>query len=207
MHKPTTGKQYEVGVKYQPPGRDALFTLSAFDLTQQNVLTQDPLSNKPNAKVQTGEVNSKGVEFEARFSPLKNLNIIGGLSWIDPKVTRSNGADLGKRPITVAKQTASIWADYRLGEGPLAGLTFGGGVRHVGSAFADAANQQKIPSFTVMDAMLRYELRYLDPSLRGATLALNVTNLANKTFFTCNGVNFCNYGPGRTFLATLKYGW
>lgn len=205
--KPTIGKQYEVGVKYQPPGKDALFTLSAFDLTQQNVLTQDPLSNKPNAKVQTGEVNSKGVEFEARFSPLKNLNIIGGLSWIDPEVTRSNGADLGKRPITVAKQTASIWADYRLGEGPLAGLTFGGGVRHVGSAFADGANQQKIPAFTVMDAMLRYELRYLDPSLRGATLALNVTNLANKTFFTCNGVNFCNYGPGRTFLATLKYGW
>lgn len=205
--KPTTGQQYEVGIKYQPPGRDALFTLAAFDLTQQNVLTQDPLSSRPNAKVQTGEVNSRGIELEARIRPMKNLNIISGLSLIEPEVTRSNGTDLGKRPITVAKNTASVWADYRLTDGPLAGLTFGAGVRHVGSAFADGANTQKIPSYTLMDAMLRYELRYLDPSLKGATLALNITNIANKTYFTCNGVNFCNYGQGRTLLATLKYGW
>ena len=205
--KPTTGRQYEVGVKYQPPGQDALFTLSAFDLTQQNVLTQDPRSSLPNARVQTGEIHSRGIELEARFSPAKNLNIISGLSLIDPTITRSNGADLGKRPITVAKNTASVWADYKLPEGALAGWTLGAGVRHVGSAFADPANTQKIPAFTLVDAMLRYDLRYLDPSLRGATLALNITNIADKTFFTCNGVNFCNYGQGRTLQATLKYGW
>jgi iron complex outermembrane receptor protein len=205
--EPTTGRQYEVGIKYQPPGQDALFTLSAFDLTQRNVLTQDPSSVLPNARVQTGEINSRGIELEARFSPLKRLNIISGWSLIDPQVTRSNGSDLGKRPITVAKSTASIWADYQWTDGAWAGWTIGGGVRHVGSAFADPANLQKIPSYTLVDAMLRYDLRYLDASLRGMTLALNLTNLSDKTYFTCNGVNFCNYGQGRTFLATLKYGW
>ncbi|QIL74332.1 TonB-dependent siderophore receptor (plasmid) [Diaphorobacter sp. HDW4B] len=205
--KPTTGKQAEVGIKYQPPGHEALFTLSAFDLTQQNVLTADPTSSLPNARVQTGEVNSRGIELEARFSPARNLNVIAGLSVIDPEVTRSNGADLGKRPITVAKNTATVWADYKFTEGALAGWTAGAGIRHVGSAFADPANQQRIPAYTVMDAMLRYDLQYLAPSMRGAMLSFNVTNMADKTFFTCNGVNFCNYGQGRTFLATLKYGW
>ncbi|QTW19989.1 TonB-dependent siderophore receptor [Comamonas kerstersii] len=205
--KPTTGKQYELGVKYQPPGQDALLTLSVFDLTQQNVLTQDPSSSLPNARVQTGEINSRGVELEARFSPLRGMNIISGLSVIDPEVTRSNGADLGKRPITVAKNTASVWGDYKFADGVMGGWTVGAGVRHVGAAYADPSNTQKIPAYTLMDAMLRYDLRYLDPSLRGMSLALNVTNLADKTYFTCNGVNFCNYGQGRTFLATLKYGW
>lgn len=205
--KPTTGKQLEVGVKYQPVGKDALFTAALFDLTQQNVLTQDPTSTHPMARVQTGEINSRGIELEARFSPAKHLNIIGGASWIDPKVTRSNGTDLGKRPITVAKQTTTLWADYKLTEGALAGWMVGAGVRHVGHAYADTINTQKIPGYTLVDAMLRYDLQHLDSSLRGASLLLNFTNLTNKTYFTCNGVNFCNYGQGRTFLATLKYGW
>ncbi|MDR2327756.1 MAG: TonB-dependent siderophore receptor [Acidovorax sp.] len=205
--KPTTGKQLEVGVKYQPAGKNALFTASVFDLTQQNVLTQDPNSSNPLMRVQTGEVNSRGIELEARFSPIKHLQIISGLSWIDPEVTRSNGTDLGKRPITVAKTTASLWSDYKLTEGAFAGLTVGAGVRHVGHAYADPANTQKIPAYTVLDAMLRYDLRYLDASLRGTTLSLNLSNLTDKTFFTCNGANFCNYGQGRTLLATLKYGW
>lgn len=205
--QPTTGRQYEIGVKYQPPGSQALFSVAAFDLRQHNVLTQDPNSSLPNARVQTGEIQSRGLELEARWSPVKRLNLIGGLSYVDPEVTRSNGADLGKRPITVAKRTASLWADYQLGTGVFAGLTVGAGVRHVGSAFADPANTQVIPAYTVLDAMLRYDLRQLDRSLNGMSLALNLSNLADKTFLTCNGANFCNYGQGRTVLATLKYGW
>lgn len=195
--KPTTGRQVEVGIKYQPPGTQQLYTVAAFDLTQRNVLTRDPNSSLPNAMVQTGEVNSRGVEFEAKFNLARGLNLVGGLSVLDPKITRSNGADLGKRPISVARTTASLWADYRL---PL-GVTLGGGVRHVGSAYADAPNTQRIPAYTVADAMLRY------PLAAGTTLALNVSNLFDKTYFTCNAADFCNYGQGRTFLATLNVQW
>ena len=37
--EPREGKQYEVGVKYQPTGADHLITLAAFDLIQENMLT------------------------------------------------------------------------------------------------------------------------------------------------------------------------
>ena len=195
--KPTTGRQVEVGVKYQPPGTRQLYTLAAFDLTQRNVLTRDPNSSLPNAMVQTGEVNSRGLEFEAKFNLARGLNLVGGFSVLDPKITRSNGVDLNKRPISVARTTASLWADYRLP----AGVTLGGGVRHVGAAYADAANTQRIPAYTVADAMLRYELG------AGTTLALNVSNLFDKTYFTCNAADFCNYGQSRTFLATLNVQW
>src|SRR5690606_33292459 len=40
--EPTKGRQYELGVKYQPPGVNGFVTLSLFDLTQRNVVTVDP---------------------------------------------------------------------------------------------------------------------------------------------------------------------
>jgi iron complex outermembrane receptor protein len=40
--EPTTGRQYEVGVKYQPPETNLVATASLFDLRRQNVLTTDP---------------------------------------------------------------------------------------------------------------------------------------------------------------------
>ena len=40
--KPTTGEGKEIGVKYQAPGSNLLFTAAVFDIKQQNVLTPDP---------------------------------------------------------------------------------------------------------------------------------------------------------------------
>ena len=37
--KPTTGEQYEAGVKYQPIGYNLMFTAAVYDLKQQNVTT------------------------------------------------------------------------------------------------------------------------------------------------------------------------
>src|SRR5262249_52819516 len=55
---PTTGKQEEVGIKYAPNDK-SLYTIAAFDLVQQNVLTVDPdPTHGPTARVQTGEVRS-----------------------------------------------------------------------------------------------------------------------------------------------------
>ena len=42
--EPTEGKQYEAGIKYQPTGAEHLITMAAFDLTQENVITADPVN-------------------------------------------------------------------------------------------------------------------------------------------------------------------
>lgn len=62
-YKPTEGKQYEAGIKYQPGFVDGLFTAAYYDLTQTNVSTTDP-DNSLNT-IQTGEVRSRGVELSA----------------------------------------------------------------------------------------------------------------------------------------------
>jgi iron complex outermembrane receptor protein len=69
--KPTTGEQYEGGVKYQPPGYNMLFTAAVYNLKQENVLSV--LSGPgipPNTTAQVGEVTSRGFEGSVVGSPL-----------------------------------------------------------------------------------------------------------------------------------------
>jgi outer membrane receptor protein involved in Fe transport len=51
----------------------------------------------------------------------------------------ANPALIGLTPTNIPQQTASLWADYTLQEGPLRGLWLGGGVRYIGKSFADMA--------------------------------------------------------------------
>lgn len=206
--EPTTGQQYEIGLKYEPNTFDGLFTLAAFELTQQNVLTNDPATGAaPNQYIQTGEVRSRGVEFETKVSPIDGLNLVSGITWLDPEVTESTTSSLGKVPVSVSRVTASAWADYTMQSGTFDGLTLGGGLRYVGSAYANEDNSQKIPDYVVADLAVRYDLGRLNPNLTGVSAALNVTNLTDEIYFTCVKDDYCNYGEGRTVLGTLKFRW
>lgn len=194
---PEQSHQYEVGLKYQPPGLDALFTLAAFDLTKTNVLTPDP--DNPNLSVQTGEIRSRGIELEARGS-WQGFNFTAAYSYLDSEVTESNGADLGKRPIEVPEHIAQGWLDYTVQEGALQGFGLGGGLRFIGASYDDAANTSETAGYVVADAMLRYDV---DDSL---SVQVNATNLFDREYVTtCAGV--CYWGEGRQVIGTLTYRW
>ncbi|WP_426779444.1 TonB-dependent receptor domain-containing protein, partial [Pseudomonas aeruginosa] len=64
MFKPTEGKQWELGVKYQPVGSDSLFTAAVYDLRQENVRVTDNVNGTPTTS-QAGEVKVTGLELEA----------------------------------------------------------------------------------------------------------------------------------------------
>ena len=38
---PETGRQYEMGMRYQPPGASSTYSIAAFDLVRQNYVTYD----------------------------------------------------------------------------------------------------------------------------------------------------------------------
>jgi iron complex outermembrane receptor protein len=114
----------------------------------------------------------------------------------------------GKTPVGVPSQQASAWARYQLQEGPLAGLGVGGGVRYIGSSYADEANTLKVPSVTLFDLMLDYDLGRASASLKGMQVALNVQNLFDKEYIaSCAGDSWCWYGYQRSIKASLRYRW
>lgn len=204
VFKPETGQQFEIGLKYEPPQSNALYTVAVFDLTKKNVSTPDP--DHPGFNIQEGQTRSRGVELEAKVGLAPNLDVMASYTWNDIKVKKSTEPAIeGNRPVRAPEHLASVWVDYRMpAMGPLNGLRFGGGVRYVGSSFGDRENTFKVPSATVVDAMVRYEFT---PG-RGLAMTLNATNLFDKDYVaSCYSRVGCQYGQGRTVYASLEYAW
>jgi iron complex outermembrane receptor protein len=203
---PTEGEQYEVGIKYQPLGTDDLYTLSYFDLKQSNLANKDSNENFYRA---VGELTSKGVELEARLRPQDNLNVIASYTYMDVEYSKDfTGAagvnNRGNTPNVVARNMASLWSDYIVEQGLVAGLQVGGGVRYFGKSWADAENTLRIPSYTLYDAMLGYDLSRV--GLNGVSAQLNLNNLTDEKYVAaCNSLSQCYYGEAQNVMATLTY--
>ncbi|WP_442112105.1 TonB-dependent siderophore receptor [Pseudomonas sp. NUPR-001] len=201
--EPETGKQYEVGLKYEPPGANSLYTLALFDLTKQNVTEQVNGFSR-----QEGEVRSKGVELEGKSEIFTGFNLIGSYTWNDVEVTKSDTGNKGNTPFRVPEHMASLWGDYSIQGGTLEGLRFGAGARYVGSTYGNSANSFKVDSYTVVDALVSYPLGKVDASLAGVELALNASNLFDKEYVAgCFSDFGCQYGQQRTVYGTVTYNW
>ncbi|MCY1376057.1 Ferrichrome outer membrane transporter/phage receptor [compost metagenome] len=135
--------------------------------------------------------------------------MIAALTLLDTKVTETAIADnAGNRPQAVPDYYGSVWANYSFYSGALEGLTLGGGIRFVGSSYADNANTIKADGYTLVDAALRYDFGAKNPSLKGLEGTLNVTNLFDKDYYSsCSSNIYCQYGNGRQVLAGLRYKW
>jgi iron complex outermembrane receptor protein len=202
--EPTIGKQYEIGLKYEPNGYNALFTIAMFDLTRENLTEFLPFG----AVRQEGEVRSKGVELEAKAEILQGLNLIGSYTWNDVEVTESDLGTEGNTPFRTPEHMASLWADYIVQGGALEGLRIGGGARYVGSTYGDSANSFKVDSYTVVDALVAYELGKMDASLDGMEVSLNAANLFDEEYVAgCFSTVGCQYGQQRTVYGTVTYNW
>jgi iron complex outermembrane receptor protein len=197
---PETGQQTEVGFKFQPNGFNGHFGVAWFDLKRQNALTTDP--NNVLLATQTGEVTSRGFEFEAVANPLPGLKLVGAFTTYDLFVSKDLDPTLiGKVPTNTPRQLTSGWFDYTFQEGPLTGFGFGGGVRYIGSSFADQANLLPVPSVVLGDATVHYEWQ-------NWRAALNVINVADTIYVAnCSSANACFYGDRRRATASLSYKW
>lgn len=202
--QPTTGEQFEFGIKYQPPGRQSLYSATIFQLTQQNVLTADPLFT--GYSVQTGEVRVRGLELEARLAITPQLNVLASWTAQDPEVTRTNAGNLGMRPAAIPAHTGALWADYTFRVSDDLRITLGGGGRYYGNTLGNGAPsasspQFTVPSFVLFDAVARADWK-------NWRLSVNATNLGDNNYVNaCYAYSSCSYGAGRAVYATLGYRW
>ncbi|MEW5057765.1 MAG: TonB-dependent siderophore receptor [Cycloclasticus sp.] len=202
--EPTTAFQWEAGLKYSASDSASNATLSAFKITKENDVTRDP-SGSPYDKIQTGEVESKGIELEINSQLSDNLQLMFNYTWLDMEVTKDNTGLVGKTPIWVAEDTASLWANYDMNRGALAGATAGLGIRYVGKTQLDALNTATVPSYTLVDLALSYDLGAMKSSLSGTTVMFTANNIFDKRYTSCYDSNNCWFGAERTVEATVKF--
>jgi iron complex outermembrane receptor protein len=199
---PSVGRQWEVGVKYEPTAFDGLFTLAYFDIVKSNVLTPDTRPGNAGFFVATGEVQSRGVELEGKFSIGSGWDFTGSYTWTDAEITKDNSGNVGNRPALVPEHQASAWLNYTVSGGTLEGLSLGGGVRFVGSSFGDNLNRLEVDGRTVFDLGASYKVT------ENATVSLNATNVFDKQYYTtCNPATSCYEGDRRSVIGRLKIGF
>jgi iron complex outermembrane receptor protein len=206
---PLEGEQYEVGIKFQPRGMRSFMQVAAFQLTQQNTLTPDPANVFQ--QVSVGEIRVRGVEVEAVAELGAGVSLVGSYTYLDPKITRSNAAaEVGNRPSGVAKNNAGLYAEYTFvhASGALSGLTLGAGVRYLGNTSATNTGGAVVPSTTLFDAGVRYDLAQISESMRGLQLQVTASNLADTRYVSrCSTETSCFYGNRLNVLGSVSYKW
>ncbi|WP_372096739.1 TonB-dependent siderophore receptor [Tistrella mobilis] len=213
--EPTTGEQYEAGVKYQPRGMNLLVTASVFQLTQQNVLTTD--QQHSGYSVQEGEVRSRGLELEAKGDLGDGWSLVASYAYTDSEVTKDNPnasgiSKVGTRTQAVPYHTAGLWVNHDFQTAALAGLRIGAGLRYVGSSVTamdtGTGTQAEIDGYTLFDASASYDLSQVHPGLAGLSLGVSGTNLTDEEYYTPGFYsNSVLAGKRRAIKGNLTYRW
>ncbi len=198
--QPTTGTQYEWGLKYQPRGSESFVTTSFFNIDENNVQTPDP--SNPLNTLQTGSVRSRGFEAEGVASLLHGLDLHASYTYLDEKVTKTTDTtQLGKRPTLIPKQLAGISLNYMITRGEFTGAGAEFGVRYVGTTAGDPQNTLILPGYTLFEASLHYDWRQLRFQATG-------TNLGDRIYVPiCTSAAYCNYGNRRYVIGSVIYRW
>ncbi len=185
--QPSTGEQFEAGIKYDGRTLDngiKLFASAAvYTLKQKNVLIADP--DNLFFQVQEGEVTVEGVELEAIARINDQLSINTSYTYTD--------ADLP----AVSKHKASLLVDYTQTTGTLAGLGAGVGVRYISSIVGSLDTPIRTPGVTLFDASVHYDTEEW-------RLAVSASNLFDKTYVArCSSQIDCFYGTTRVITGSL----
>ncbi|QKF58243.1 TonB-dependent siderophore receptor [Aliarcobacter lanthieri] len=173
---PLVSKQYEVGAKYSL-NDSVLLTGALFRIEKANQYS-DNATPMPKY-VQDGEQIHQGIELTFTGKVTDNLTLFGGGTLMDIEVEKSNDKlQEGKKPINAASKMAKLYAEYNIPM--IQGLTVTGGAYYTGEKYGDIYNKDKIPSYTLYDAGLRYKTKF---DKFPTTFLLNVSNLTGKDYW------------------------
>lgn len=203
---PSIGKQYEIGLKYKPKNMNAFFTLAAYHLENNDVVTPDL---DPSYSVQEKDIEIKGLEFDITANPIENLNVIASFTRMkgkskntpDPKYDGYNLSD-------IPKFTASLWSDYTFKKTLIGNLTLGAGIKYTGASdyirpdHLDLPNRaQKVyknKAYSVVDTLISTQYNNWN-------IALNINNILDKKAIIANASVQGGETQGRTYALTASY--
>jgi len=192
--KPSQGKQFEIGTRYQRANLPLNVLAAIYDLRKTNV----PMSAGPTSPFQVaeGEVRSRGVEFEANYEVLRGWALLANYAFTDTESLK--GDNVGEATVNIPRHAASVWTKARI-DSLVQGLTIGGGVRYVGESRSFDPETMN-PAYTLVDLMSSYT--------NGPwTLSASVENLADRRVLTNCTPTVCTLGYGREIKARAVYRW
>jgi len=198
----STAKQTEIGIKQAFWNQRGEWTLAAYHIVKKKLLTDVP--GDPNLKQQVGQQSSRGLEASLDLQLPHAWELQANAAIVhaqyddfkqdvdDVQVSRD-----GNRPVDVPRRTANLWLSKAVTDD----IRAGAGVRYVDARYADMANQNELPSYTVVDATVSWK------AMRNTTLGLQLNNLFDRTYAVSqyNDGQQWILGEPRSFFVTADY--
>jgi len=196
------GRQVEVGVKQTFWDGKGQWTLAAYHIRKNNLVTRDP--NDPALRIQVGEQSSRGVEatLGVELSPAwrLDLNAVALRARYDDFSESVDGASVSRKgnvPTDVPERVANAWLSWKFAPQ----WTASAGLRYVGKRYADAANRLEMAGYTTTNLALLWEPR------RDLSLALRAFNVFDRKYAETAYYNQTQWllGEGRRVELSANY--
>lgn len=177
----TTGRQLEVGSKFDFWQNRGSATIAGFYIERQNLVTRDP--NDPLLAIPIGGQSARGVEVNGGVRLAPQWSVQGNMAWVDATFDELNEpvtiggrqvsvSRAGNRPQNVAEWVANTWLSWDFH--PQAQWMFA--TRYVGERFANPANTVPVAAYARFDTQLSWQ------ASRVANLTLRVLNLTDDAY-------------------------
>ena len=204
---PVYSELYEMGVKTDWFNNRLSATASVFKIIQQNSLYDafPAVIGKPDLKMQIGEEESNGFEFDLAGEITPNWSILTNYAYIDARITKTaqnNEKDFDMQRPSTPRHSGNIWTKYIITEGPLKHLGFGAGYNFVTERYGQVGrrtNTTVYPGYGLVNVVFYYKINQIQ-------LQLNLNNVLNQTHWV-GGYDKLRSFPGapRNINASVTY--
>ena len=204
---PVYSELYEVGAKTDWFQKRLSATASVFKIIQQNSLypASPAVPGKPDLRMQIGEEESNGFEFDLAGEIAPNWSILASYAYIDARITKTasnSEKDFDMQRPSTPRHSGNIWTKYIITEGPLKHLGLGAGYNFVTERYGQVgrrANTTVYPGYGLVNAVLYYKINQIQ-------LQANLNNVLNKTHWV-GGYDKLRSFPGapRNINVTVSY--
>ncbi|MEQ1867778.1 MAG: TonB-dependent receptor, partial [Micropepsaceae bacterium] len=179
--EPESTRAYDVGYRYQAGGITTSAALWKVDYKNRIVTSFDPDLNI-SVDRNVGSVDLWGVDLEAGATLMEGLTAYGSASYNHSKVANNLqitattfATTAGKKLVETPDWTLSGRINYEIGA-----FSVGVQVKYTGERYSTDVNDETTPSYTLVDANIRYALDAL--GLENAYVQFNASNLFDKKY-------------------------
>jgi iron complex outermembrane recepter protein len=201
---PETTKSYEIGTKFETPGRNLTGTIAFFKTDKTNVLTADPVN--AGFSLAVGAAQSKGAEVDVTARLPLDLRVMVSYAYVDAYISKSlldpdfaRALAAGTPLINVPAHSGNLllFRDFAFGERL---LSLGGGVNYVSKRLGETGTTFYLPSYTLVKLFASYEIT------EQLKVSADVNNLLDKVYYPSSYAQlWINPGAPRTFNIRAQY--
>ncbi len=203
---PYKAKQFEAGVKYDAGAigltADVFQIKRSFGLYEPYV---DPATQANELVYQAnGEQRNQGFEFTVYGQASEHVRVLGGLTFLDAKYTRTQDPTLQDKTAVGAPRTQGN-LNFEWDVPGAEALTFDARIIYTASQYADGPNTEEVASWTRFDVGARYQSHIGSAKVVYRARVDNVTN--NAAWVSVGGYPGANYlvlGAPRTFALSAS---